>query len=86
MPKVTASLDMVRASAGGLGVIGRELQLLESITLNGKTLTARIINSIAKASLSLMHRIVAKSPAIVTIAPQTNTSLEGLYQGGWGWR
>ena len=37
--KVTANLDMTRASAGDLVLLGRELQL-ESITLNGKTLTA----------------------------------------------
>lgn len=81
--KVTANLDMTRASAGDLVLLGRELQL-ESITLNGKTLTA------ADYQLDNESLTIANAPdscqitTVVTIAPQTNTSLEGLYQAGEG--
>lgn len=80
---VTANLDMTRQTAGDLVLLGRELQL-ESITLNDKTLTE------ADYTLDSERLVLKNAPndckitTVVTIKPQTNTSLEGLYQAGEG--
>ncbi|MFW2178059.1 MULTISPECIES: aminopeptidase N [unclassified Moraxella] len=81
--KVTANLDMTRSTAGDLVLLGRELQL-ESISLNGKALTE------ADYQLNDEMLVISNAPndcqitTVVAIVPQTNTSLEGLYQAGEG--
>lgn len=85
--KVTANLDMSRSMAGDLVLLGRELQL-ELISLNGTTLTE------SDYKLDEESLIIYNAPAnigdschittVVSITPQTNTSLEGLYQAGEG--
>ena len=80
---VTANLDMTRNTAGDLVLFGRELQL-ESITLNGKTLSESDYQ-LDQESLTIVNAPdTCQITTVVTIVPQTNTSLEGLYQAGEG--
>ena len=85
--KVTATLDMTRQTAGELVLFGRELQL-EQVSLNGKVLTENDY-TLDSESLTIKNAPTnigdnCKIQTIVTIVPQTNTSLEGLYQAGEG--
>lgn len=81
--KVTATLNMTRKTAGDLVLLGRELQL-ESIHLNGQLLTEN------DYQLDSEQLVIKNAPdtciinTVVTIVPQKNTSLEGLYQAGEG--
>lgn len=85
--KITATLGMTRKVAGDLVLFGRQLQL-EEIYLNGTKLTE------ADYTLDNESLTIKNTPSdinsscdiktVVTISPQTNTSLEGLYQAGEG--
>lgn len=81
--KVTACLNMRRQTAGDLVLLGREL-VLEEICLNGKKLTESDYH-LNSESLTIKNAPDdCEIKTIVTITPQTNTSLEGLYQAGEG--
>ncbi len=81
--KVTACLNMQRQTAGDLVLLGREL-MLEEIRLNGKKLTESDYH-LNSESLTIKNAPDdCEIKTIVTITPQTNTSLEGLYQAGEG--
>lgn len=86
--KVTANLDMTRnflnnERAGDLVLLGRELQLA-SITLNGKTLSESDYKLNDETLTIYNAPNDCQITTVVTIVPQTNTSLEGLYQAGEG--
>lgn len=78
---VKSTLKMHRNHAGDLVLFGQDLELL-TVSINGKDLSTDdyILN---KDSL-----IIKNAPDLVTvdtkvrIVPQTNTTLEGLYQAG----
>lgn len=81
--RVTANLDMTRSTAGDLVLFGRGLQL-ESISLNGKTLSESDYK-LDEETLTIKNAPNdCKITTVVTIIPQKNTSLEGLYQAGEG--
>lgn len=81
--RVVANLTLQRKTAGDLVLFGRDLTL-QSISLNGQALSA------ADYQLNAEQLVIANAPdtcrleTVVTIVPQTNTSLEGLYQAGEG--
>ncbi|UNU73681.1 aminopeptidase N [Moraxella nasovis] len=80
---VKAKLKMVRQTAGDLVLFGRGLKL-EQIKLNGTALT-KDDYTLDDESLTISHAPdVACVETVVRITPQTNTTLEGLYQAGTG--
>ncbi len=80
---VTANLDMTRNTEGELVLFGRELQL-ESICLNGKTLCESAYKLDDETLTIFNAPNNCQITTVVTTVPQTNTSLEGLYQAGDG--
>lgn len=81
--KVSSTLKMTRQTAGDLVLLGRELKL-EEIYLNGKQLTDSDYQ-LDSESLTIKNAPNdCEIKTLVTITPQTNTSLEGLYQAGEG--
>lgn len=81
--KVIAKLDMVKMHAGELTLFGRDLKL-ESISLNGQVLSDDAYH-LDEESLTIIDAPeVAQIQTVVIITPQTNTTLEGLYQAGLG--
>ncbi|OOR92963.1 aminopeptidase N [Moraxella caviae] len=80
---VGAKLSVARQSAGELELFGRALSLLD-VRVNGKALNADEY-TLDDERLHL-HDVpdVATIETLVRITPQTNTTLEGLYQAGTG--
>ena len=80
---VGAKLKMTRAHAGELRLLGRDLKL-KSIHLNGQELGSQAYH-LDKEGLTILDAPdVAVIETLVEISPQTNTTLEGLYQAGTG--
>ena len=80
---VGAKLKMTRAHAGELRLLGRDLKL-KSIHLNGQELESQAYH-LDKEGLTILDAPdVAVIETLVEISPQTNTTLEGLYQAGTG--
>ncbi|WP_066805625.1 aminopeptidase N [Moraxella oblonga] len=78
---VSSTLNMTREHAGDLVLLGRELELVE-ISVNGKKLD-KDDYTLNNESLTIINAPdVATVHTLVKITPQTNTTLEGLYQSG----
>ncbi|MFB6348959.1 aminopeptidase N [Moraxella sp. ZJ142] len=80
---VDARLAMVRADKGDLVLLGRGLSL-DEIRLNGEVLDAAAYRLDDESLTIIDAPDVAVVETKVTIKPQTNTTLEGLYQSGQG--
>ncbi|OOS07939.1 aminopeptidase N [Moraxella cuniculi DSM 21768] len=78
---VSSRLEMTRQAAGELVLLGRDLQL-QQVSVNGEVLSSAQFR-LDSESLTLIDapdRAIVETKVI--IKPQTNTTLEGLYQSG----
>lgn len=81
--QVATKLVMTRRHAGELVLFGRSLQL-QSIQVNGVQLS-KDDYTLDEESLTIHHAADdMEIETVVNIVPQTNTTLEGLYQSGQG--
>ena len=80
---VGARLHMTRAHAGKLELFGRDLTL-KNICLNGRELSVEDYQVDEEGLTILEAPDSALIETWVQISPQTNTTLEGLYQAGTG--